>query len=439
MKAVKILCLTVILSVSMLLFSCKLPGTRVPRSGYVSLRVYYACTEESWNRGKLIDKKDILVPENVDLLAEALSRLLENPDEDNLVSAFPPNVKIIDFALSDGNVRVSMTNNYKNMPSFDKLIAQSCLTLTLCALKEVDTVSVYAEGVLLDKNLSADDIILPDSEKSEYEQQITVCFADETNSFLEQERRYLTIGKDKQLSEYVVEELIRGPQNENLHSAIPEGTKVLSVTMKKNLCIVDLSKEFYLNRPQTAAGERVTIYSIVNSLTSLSGIEAVQITVEGEKLENYFLISLKEPLTRNDSIIWRPSSDSTMSIITVYMGVGSGRIVALPKIVELDYNVSIEQNVIEQMLSLKSNFGYYPLIQAGTKLISATTTGRICSIDLSSEFLVEGNNMRVDLAVKALAAAVIDTGNADFVIISVEGSKLNNGLKIGKDSSIIIY
>jgi hypothetical protein len=66
------------------------------------------------------------------------------------------------------------------------------------------------EGVLLDKNLSADDIILPDSEKSEYEQQITVCFADETNSFLEQERRYLTIGKDKQLSEYVVEELIRG-------------------------------------------------------------------------------------------------------------------------------------------------------------------------------------------------------------------------------------
>jgi spore germination protein GerM len=167
--------------------------------------------------------------------------------------------------------------------------------------------------------------------------------------------------------------------------------------------------------------ERVTIYSIVNSLTSLSGIEAVQITVEGEKLENYFLISLKEPLTRNDSIIWRPSSDSTMSIITVYMGVGSGRIVALPKIVELDYNVSIEQNVIEQMLSLKSNFGYYPLIQAGTKLISATTTGRICSIDLSSEFLVEGNNLRVDLAaVKALAAAVIDTGNADFVIISVE-------------------
>jgi hypothetical protein len=130
----------------MLLFSCKLPGTRVPRSGYVSLRVYYACTEESWNRGKLIDKKDILVPENVDLLAEALSRLLENPDEDNLVSAFPPNVKIIDFALSDGNVRVSMTNNYKNMPSFDKLIAQSCLTLTLCALKEVDTVSVYAKA-----------------------------------------------------------------------------------------------------------------------------------------------------------------------------------------------------------------------------------------------------------------------------------------------------
>ncbi|NLO49411.1 MAG: GerMN domain-containing protein [Clostridiales bacterium] len=439
MRIIKVLYLTMTFIVLLLSFSCALPRTMVPISGFTSLQVYYAHTEENRNKGKLIGKMDLQVPTDVDLLAEALSRILENPDDNSYISAFPTNVKIIDFTLSDGNVRVSMTNNYKNMPALDKIIAQSCLTLTLCALKEVDTVSIYAEGVLLEKNLSADDILLPETEKSEYEQQITVCFADENNSFLEQERRYLTIGKDKLLSEYVVDEIIRGPQNDNLHSAIPEGTRVLSVTMKRNLCTVDLSKEFYVNRPQTAAGERVAIYSIVNSLTSLSGIEAVQITVEGEKLDKYYLINLNEPLTRNESIIWRPSSDSTLSIITVYMGVGSGKIVALPRIVEMDYNVSIEQNVIEQMLSVKSSFGYYPLIQTGTRLISASTVSRVCTIDLSSEFLVEGNNMRVDLAVKALAAAVIDSGNADFVVISVEGSKLNNGLKIGKDSSVILY
>jgi germination protein M len=434
----KACCLLLALSVLFFSWSCSKTGKAVAGNGTASLAVYYAYTEQYRNTGKLIGKMDLAVPEDIDLLAEALGQILVDPVSEAFVSAFPSNVKIIDFSLNDGNVQVSLTSNYLNMNPVDKVIAKACLTLTLCALREVDTVSIFTEDVLVEKNLSADDIIMPDYEKSEYEQQITVYFSDENESFLEQERRYLTIGRDKLLSEYVIDELIRGPQNENLHSAIPQGTRVLSVITKKNLCVVDLSKEFYQNRPRTAAGERVAIFSIVNSLTSLSSIEAVQITVEGEQLEQYYLINLKEPLVRNETIIWRSNSDSTDSILTVYMGVGDDKIVALPTIAEIDYNISMEQNVIEEMLAVQSNFGYYPLIHTGTTLISASTTGRICSIDLSSEFLVEGNNIRVDLAVKALAAAVIDTGNADFVIISVEGVKLNNGLKIGKDVSVII-
>ena len=38
--------------------------------------------------------------------------------------------------------------------------------------------------------------------------------------------------------------LIAGPENEKLESAIPEGTKVNSCTLKGNILYIDLSKEF---------------------------------------------------------------------------------------------------------------------------------------------------------------------------------------------------
>ena len=60
----------------------------------------------------------------------------------------------------------------------------------------------------------------------------------------------------------------------------------------------------------------------------------------------------------------------------------------------------------------------------------------MCYLDLSSEFSVEGET-NVPLAMKALAAAIIDTGNADYITISVEGDVI--GEKIEKDESIILY
>ena len=131
------------------------------------------------------------------------------------------------------------------------------------------------------------------------------------SSFLEKEKHLLTIGQNRQLVEYVIDELVRGPQNDNLRETLPKGTKILSIEVKKNICIVNLSKEFLLNRPETAAGERVAIYSIVNSITEITGIEAVQILVEGEKIDKYYLMSLYEPLTRDMDIVWQNNPDMT--------------------------------------------------------------------------------------------------------------------------------
>mgnify|MGYP003304269782 CR=1 FL=1 len=50
-------------------------------------------------------------------------------------------------------------------------------------------------------------------------------------------------------------------------------------------------------------GEQLTIYSIVNTLTALEGIEKVQFLVEGQKNESFIHMLINEPFVRDESLI----------------------------------------------------------------------------------------------------------------------------------------
>jgi spore germination protein GerM len=47
-----------------------------------------------------------------------------------------------------------------------------------------------------------------------------------------------------------------------------------------------------------ASSERLLLYSIINSLTLLDGIDKVQLEIEGEALHTYTYIDISTPLTR---------------------------------------------------------------------------------------------------------------------------------------------
>ena len=82
------------------------------------------------------------------------------------------------------------------------------------------------------------------------------------------------------LEKLIVEELIKGPNGEGIYPTINPDTKVANVTVKDNICYVNLDENF-LTQIYPVSPE-VTIYSIVNSLTSLSNVNKVQILLNGE-------------------------------------------------------------------------------------------------------------------------------------------------------------
>ena len=85
-------------------------------------------------------------------------------------------------------------------------------------------------------------------------------------------------------------------------SAIPSGTKVNSISIVSGVCYLDLSQEFKGNVEETRSD--LVVYSVVNSLTSVSSISKVMITIDGEVVHSYRgTVDLSKPLSFNSEII----------------------------------------------------------------------------------------------------------------------------------------
>jgi len=53
----------------------------------------------------------------------------------------------------------------------------------------------------------------------------------------------------------------------------------------------------------------MTLFSIVNTMTELPGIEKVQFLIEGQKQDAYIHVAFSEPFKRNNSIIQKSPSE----------------------------------------------------------------------------------------------------------------------------------
>ncbi|NLP14926.1 MAG: sporulation protein [Clostridium sp.] len=156
--------------------------------------------------------------------------------------------------------------------------------------------------------------VMPESTKSADQdpvekRNITLYFANSNADKVVAEKREVEISQDTQIERLVFEELQKDPRSADLHSAIPERTRLLSASTENGMCTLDLSREFVDNHPGGSAGELMTLYSIINTMTELSGIDKVQFLIEGQKLETYIHAVFNEPFGRNQDIIGKSASE----------------------------------------------------------------------------------------------------------------------------------
>jgi germination protein M len=114
---------------------------------------------------------------------------------------------------------------------------------------------------------------------------ITLYFANQEGNGLVRESQEVHYSSNISMEKLVMEHLLEGPESEEAQSAIPDGTKLVNVSVLDGVCYVSLDEGF-LNQNYNIE-EPVVIYSIVNSLSEISTINQVQISVNGDTSGTY--------------------------------------------------------------------------------------------------------------------------------------------------------
>jgi spore germination protein GerM len=119
---------------------------------------------------------------------------------------------------------------------------------------------------------------------------VTLYFADTDEPEIHGETRELAVGHrlDEQVRQ-VIEALIAGPSEKEGISAIPAGTKLLSVMVESDSATVylDFSSELVSAHPGGSAAEYCTIASIVRTVgENFAELQRVQLLVDGAQVES---------------------------------------------------------------------------------------------------------------------------------------------------------
>lgn len=178
-------------------------------------------------------------------------------------------------------------------------------------------------------------------EPKENNVKITLFFGDSNAMDMVQEKRDV-VRKNESLEVIVLRELIKGPSIPEGRRTLPAETKLISVEVADRIAYANFSRELVSKHPGGSAGERMTVMSIVYTLTELPGIEKVQLLLEGEKKEAMFGHGITiDPIGRppidpetttiqpnmGDSPVWQGLSEELAGDVVT---VGSGKITGSP-------------------------------------------------------------------------------------------------------------
>jgi spore germination protein GerM len=113
---------------------------------------------------------------------------------------------------------------------------------------------------------------------------VHLYFADRKGNYLQAEERKILAEDTISAIEAIIAALLEGPDDPKLVSTIPAGSRLLHIFVTDDgTAYLDFSSELSRLHPGGITAERLTLYTIVNSLVlNLEQVERVQLLFEGK-------------------------------------------------------------------------------------------------------------------------------------------------------------
>lgn len=227
-------------------------------------------------------------------IEEVLQVMSQAPDDVEYKAIISSPVTVLEAVREEEQVILTVEEGYRSLEPPAEVLTRAALVRTLTQLEEVEYISMKVRNDPL-TDLSGNPIGIMEAsmfidnagdEINTYEKaRLTLYFADESGTKLVEATRSVVYNTNISMEKLVVEELIKGPNNDKIYPTVNPETKVNNVTVKDGVCYVNLNENFLTQ--MTNVTSEVTIYSITNSLVELPNIYKVQISINGDTEGTY--------------------------------------------------------------------------------------------------------------------------------------------------------
>ena len=227
---------------------------------------------------------------------EVLSCLNAGGEDAGAEAYLPGGVQLELISLNKGVAKVDLSGEYSSLRTREKLLTEGAVALSLFTLDRVCYVELSCGEEFIGL-FGVEDFVEGDSVCDGYERLLKLYLPNPNAEFIEPRSIKCTDADNGNAAEIMLRQLFV-----NIGNGM-ENTNILSVSIENGVCRVDLSEEFYGAEPAGSIGGMVIIYSMVNSLCRLDGINAVHIKVDGNEVTSYGGFIPMWPLAENMSMV----------------------------------------------------------------------------------------------------------------------------------------
>lgn len=244
-------------------------------------------------------------------VGNVLKKMQKKTDNIDYQSVFIRGVRIQKWSLKDKKLTIHFNEEYHELSGTEELLLRAAVVQSAGQIDGVDSVRfMIGKEPLADQQGEIIGYMRPEdfventgsSLHSSQKETLLLYFGNKQGDRLVKEKVNVRYNSNMSRERALIEQLIKGPDSDNETAVIPSGTKVLGVSVKDNICYVNLDEGF-MDTTNVLDAE-IPVYAIVNSVIDGSSISRVQILVNGETDIQYMgKVDLSKPLSRNPNIV----------------------------------------------------------------------------------------------------------------------------------------
>ncbi len=270
-----------------------------------TLAVYCAAVPEEAQGGDILTGVRVSWADQARLPAQmqaqsAVELLLGACQAEGFTSPLPAGTRLLSCSVTGSTAVVDFSEEYGQLTGMNRTIADYCVALTLTQIEPIRMVRILVNGqqraLPHGGTILAGDALLTSTEDVVRSFAARLYFRGAEGELVGEDR-LLTLYEGESRGAVILSALLARPETAELETVLPPDFAALSFRTEDGVCVMNLPASDEELLPEDPDEQDLLVRSVVRSLCSIDGVDAVQILIDGEMRGTFGAVDISQPLT----------------------------------------------------------------------------------------------------------------------------------------------